>query len=137
MKNTEAAILKWMRKQLSSARSILNRSGKRNLAGKLKIRQDKKNDVLAYELVAPDYSVFVDKGRKNGKMPPLESIRKWCEGRNISSEAAFPIAAAIGRRGIKPTNFTSPFKQKVVTKEVERAAAKDVAKEIADAVKKN
>jgi hypothetical protein len=52
-----------------------------------------------------DYGVFVDKGRKPGKQPPLEGIKEWCSLKGIPESAAFPIARNIGRYGIPATNF--------------------------------
>lgn len=54
---------------------------------------------------ADDYLYYVDKGRKPGKMPPIEPIKKWCKLKGIPEEIAFPIAKNIGKFGIAPTNF--------------------------------
>jgi hypothetical protein len=54
-----------------------------------------------------DYGVYVDKGRKPGKQPPLKGIKEWCKIKGIPETAAFPIARNIGRFGIPATNFYS------------------------------
>lgn len=47
--------------------------------------------------------VFVERGRKPGKMPPSKALRPWAEKRLGDGRLAFVVARAIGRRGIKPT----------------------------------
>lgn len=64
---------------------------------------------LNLEIEMPDYWVFLDKGRRPGKQPPLSVIKKWCSRKGIPKGAAFPIAKKIGKFGLKPTNFTMPF----------------------------
>lgn len=53
---------------------------------------------------APEYLTFIDKGRRPGKMPPIQAIRNWTKIKGISPEAAWPIAINIMKFGIKPTN---------------------------------
>ena len=72
------------------------------------------------------HTVHVIKGRgKNKKMPPLKIIRDWVVRRGMPASAAFPVARAIGRRGIPPNDFlqagfdkalklVSPTRQKFV-----------------------
>ena len=52
------------------------------------------------------YAPSVERGRKPGKMPPVEAIRYWVIRKGIADgpeadQAAFLIARAIGRRGTK------------------------------------
>ena len=48
-----------------------------------------------------DHALYVEKGRRPGKRPPMSAIQRWMAAKGIPSRAAFPIARAIGKRGIK------------------------------------
>jgi len=67
-----------------------------------KIRPVVKKMVVIIE--SEDYLHYVDKGRRPGKMPPINAISKWASIKGISQKAVFPIAKKIGRLGIKPTH---------------------------------
>ena len=57
-----------------------------------------------------DYGKYVISGRRPGaKMPPISKIQAWTRLKGIPLSAAFPIARAIAKNGIKPLNFTTPF----------------------------
>lgn len=60
---------------------------------------------LSLRIEMADHGVFVDEGRKPGKMPPVDSIKEWTRLKGIPEKAAWPIARSIGRFGIKPTPF--------------------------------
>lgn len=46
-------------------------------------------------------SIVIEEGRRPGKrMPPIAVIRLYCQQKGIDPGAAYPIARAIGRRGI-------------------------------------
>lgn len=83
-----------------------------------------------------DYGIYVDKGRKPGKMPPISKIEKWCRVKGIPEAAAFPIARKIGRFGIAPTNFfTIPTTRRL--KQFQDKVSKESAKFIeAELIKK-
>ena len=52
------------------------------------------------------HTINVIKGRGAGKtQPPLSAILGWVGRHGIPDSAAFPIARAIGERGIKPNDF--------------------------------
>jgi len=90
--------------------------------------------------VGADYAVYVDKGRRPGRMPPLENIRDWCRLRNIPVAAAYPIARKIGLEGIRPTNFASISmlrNRKRYDGQVEEAAATDVAEALTALINEN
>lgn len=71
------------------------------------------------EVLANDYGVFVNNGRRAGaKMPPIQAIYEWLKVRNIGAELAteskrrglaFAIANSIKERGIPPMGGYSPF----------------------------
>lgn len=53
------------------------------------------------------YSLFVERGRGPGGMPPVSAIRRWTILKGIDPGAAYPIARKIGREGTRPTYFMS------------------------------
>jgi len=101
-------LTKYGEKAIIDAKSILSNKGKGNskLAKSMKIK--KLTGRVGIKISMNDYAKWVDKGRKKGKRPPLNVIEKWCKKKGINKKAAFNIARAIGRRGIKPTNFLDP-----------------------------
>lgn len=72
-------------------------------------------EVAYIELLANDYLEWVDKGRKPGKYPPIQSISNWCRLKGIEPKAAFPIAKSIYKFGIKPTNVIQKTTQEMLT----------------------
>ena len=65
------------------------------------------------DLIMPEYSMFVEFGRKPGKQPPLNVIYAWCKSKGIPLTAAFPIARKIGRTGIKAKPFMYVYDDQV------------------------
>lgn len=67
-----------------------------------------------------EYAQVVEDGRRpGGKMPPIDVIAGWAARHNIPVEAAFPIARAIQRRGIRGRPYLRPalaFAEKDVRK---------------------
>lgn len=68
---------------------------------------------------AEDYHKYVEDGRKpNSKRPPIEAIKRWAGIKGIPLSAAYPIARAIGQRGIvaKPyiPNFVGSTQESLV-----------------------
>lgn len=94
---------------------------KREMAMFLDFTQNLKNNIVvkyddnteSLKLSMPGYAIFVDKGRKPGKMPPLQNISDWCDSRGIDNKFAFPIARKIGEQGIEARPFLNIFKDKV------------------------
>lgn len=58
-------------------------------------------------ILAADYFVYVDKGRRAGsKPPPITPIKEWCIRKGIDENLAYPISKAIGINGIPATNIS-------------------------------
>ena len=55
---------------------------------------------VVVENVAP-HAGFVERGRKKGRPPPVAAIRRWALVKGLSPHIAWPVARAIGRRGVK------------------------------------
>jgi hypothetical protein len=92
--------------------------------------------ILELTFFMADYGVYVDKGRKPGKMPPLSPIKKWLRIKGLPEKAAFPIAKNIGRFGIKPTNFfTIPISRRV--KALNDQIIKITTEEVVEEIKKS
>ena len=132
-----AAINKWAKKTESTMKAMLTKNGKKNsdIYNKLKIIVTTKENSLTIETNLPDYAIFVDKGRRPGKQPPIKNIIAWCKSKGIPKTAAFPIARKIGERGLKGTNFLSPLRKLEtliadLKKNSENFVVKDINKEI-------
>ena len=87
---------------------------------------------------------FVDQGRRPGKQPPVQAIRKWIDQKGMSiqgdkDEAAFCIARSIGEKGIKPTNIIRKAKRNILEgdsfKELTEGFSKDLLKEVKKIIK--
>lgn len=97
---------------------------------------------LLIRINAEDYLQYVDKGRRPGKQPPISPIIKWMDVRKIKGrdkkgrfikkeQAAFLIARAIGKKGIKPTNVIKKSIDNILRSKKEalsKAAASDISK---------
>ena len=51
------------------------------------------------------YGLYVEKGRRPGKPPPVAAVEPWARRRGANP---FLVARAIGRRGTKPRPFLVP-----------------------------
>lgn len=66
-------------------------------------------------VLAEDYFIYVDKGRKpNSKPPPVAPIKEWCRQKGIEESAAYAIAKAIGKNGIPATDISSRMLKKAL-----------------------
>jgi hypothetical protein len=83
---------------------------------------------LEAKVTSPLVHVAVmDQGRAPGsRMPPPESLLGWMRRKGIPEEMAFPLARAIGRRGIKGRFFYAKA-VKAVEADVPRLVSKFVA----------
>lgn len=58
---------------------------------------------------AREYAPTVEYGRRAGRRPPpTRAIRPWLRRHGIPEDAAFVVARAIGRRGLRPRPFLFP-----------------------------
>lgn len=65
---------------------------------------------MGYGGAASSYALYVHEGTgpavgRPPFMPPVEVIRRWARRHGIDEAAAFPIARAIGRRGLRPLKY--------------------------------
>lgn len=82
------------------------------------VKQNGKYIVISIQL--EDYWQFVENGRKAGKYPPINAIRKWISVKPVlprptksgklptDNQLAFLIARKISKFGIKPKPFLKP-----------------------------
>lgn len=90
---------------------------------------------LGYGGAAAGYAVYVHEGTgpavgRPAFMPPVSVIRDWAKRHNIPEDAAFPIARAIGRRGLRPLKYLErPLNEARAGMETRLAAA--LAREVA------
>lgn len=50
-------------------------------------------------------AIYLEKGRKPGKMPPVKAIEPWARRHGINP---YMLARSIGRKGTKPHPFVAP-----------------------------
>lgn len=120
-----ASVVKEMRTRLFNNGSIASETLYNSLD--YEIIDDKKGFELAFLL--EDYYVYVDKGRRPGKFPPLKNIREWTRLKGIPESATYPIAKKIAEEGIRPTNFytiSTTRREKQFLTQVNKAMAKDI-----------
>lgn len=126
---------------VDSMRSILISAGKDatgNLVNNISFIITYNQEDISIEFSMPEYGVFVDKGRRPGKQPPISAILPWLKIKGIPESAAFPIARNIGRFGIQPTPFfeTSIEKNKEsLIRDLETAIAQDIESYIVNKLK--
>ncbi len=127
----------------SEMKTRLKGSGKVNtgkLLNSIKYKVTEKKDSVELDFTMLEYGEWVDQGRKPGKQPPLDKIRKWCIQRGIPVKAAYPIARSIGKHGISPTYFfTTPLARRKaqISKQIEQVMRGEVVKSLEDYIKKN
>lgn len=90
--------------------------------GNSKLRKELEVSVKNLEMIAsmPDYSEYVDKGRRPGKMPPVNDILEWMSDNRISvpgipnRSLAFAISKSIANKGIKARPFIEEFTDQII-----------------------
>lgn len=84
------------------------------------------------------YALFVEYGRKAGKMPPADEIMQWVRKKlriadeNIAKGIGFVIARTIGKRGTRPHPFFAPAvekNKKAVVDAISEAVNKETKKD--------
>lgn len=92
---------------LSKMKSLLIRGGKEdsNFIKNLRIDIGEREGVIDLILNMPDYGIFIDSGRRPGKMPPQGVLLNWMSRKGIEKKAEYPIRRKIGEKGIKPVKF--------------------------------
>lgn len=112
---------------------------KLNASGEFAEKTQVVEDGGGVKIVAPSYIYQMEDGRKPGTMPPVSVIKKWIRDKNanagtdIPEEAAWAIAYAIKKDGIKVPNdynaggvassILNPEMIKRVTVEINRIVA--------------
>ena len=109
--NTEVAVKELMDIFVDRLRNNLSSLGKAvsgNLINSLEYKIQKNNTGFTATLTAADYLEVVDKGRRPGKFPPPDQIKKWVQAKGITigtlDQTAFVISRSIARKGIKATD---------------------------------
>lgn len=105
--------------------------------GNSKLRKELEVSVKNLEMVAsmPDYSEYVDKGRRPGKMPPVDDILEWMRDNRISVSGipnrslAFAISNSIANKGIKARPFVEEFTDQIVLL-MERQLSESITKSL-------
>lgn len=84
-----------------------------NLFNSVKTRLDITDNGIKLSFVdLPAYYLNVENGRKAGKFPPIETIKKWMVAKGIPDKpgTAYLIARSIARDGIKPKPYIRQIK---------------------------
>jgi hypothetical protein len=144
-KGTDAilkVVIKWAKNKEKMMASILRQNGKggSRIIKKLGLRILTYDNKIEVTTKLPDYAIYVDQGRKPGKMPPLRAVLAWMKRKNIDKKYSFVIRRKIGREGIKATNFikagflkTSPDFVQLI-KELQKKYAEYIAKSAKDII---
>jgi len=91
---------------------------------------------VIFEGVAPDYYIFVDKGRRAGaKMPPIKPIQQWIKQKGLDLNA-FAVAKSIAKKGIKPTRiYTRAVEELKAELDLSGVVSKIITQEIKNTIK--
>lgn len=134
LKPLENILLKFVSKTQKEMKQILqkNNKGYTRIAKQTSYFKVKITDKsISLTTTLPDYAIYVDKGRKPGKMPPLKAIAEWSKRKRINPKYNYAIAKKIGKEGIPPTNFLKPIKNlRVLIQEMNKEYGKIINNEI-------
>jgi hypothetical protein len=114
LKGIEALLKSFVNRGSKEMRDILKAKGKgksrlARMNPKYFLSIEKKKEQFSVISRLPDYAIWVDKGRRPGKPPPLKVIVDWCKRKNINKKYAWGIAKNVGKKGLPATHFTSPM----------------------------
>lgn len=71
--------------------------------------------VITIKTNFPDYTYWVEHGRRPGKQPPAKNLKEWCQRhlRGYKPGMEFAVAKKIGERGTKGKHFMTPLDRMV------------------------
>ena len=81
-----------------------NNNGSGRLGSSLSTTITGTSEVISVGLFGLDYWKYFDKGRKPGKMPPVDPIQRWIDNKGLSLNA-WAVAKSIAKKGTKGTNI--------------------------------
>lgn len=86
-----------------------------NLYKELKVIASENEGDLVFGIILNDYVVYVESGRRGGKMPPLKPIEDWCKRHGIptANSVLYAIRKMIGKEGIRPRPFLDVVFQEI------------------------
>lgn len=89
-----------------------------NLYKEMKVIASNNEGDLVFGIILNDYAEYVDKGRRSGKMPPIEPIINWCKRHGIkyANSVVYAIRKTIGNEGIRPRPFLDVVFEKIDSK---------------------
>lgn len=121
---------------LTDALKNKNKSATGNLINSISYEVIKGSNPVV-NIIADDYLIYVDRGRKPGSFPPIRKIAEWCRVKGIDESASFPIAQSIYKFGIEPTNVIDMAERKVLSNlnQFEKDLAEDLEKIIIESFK--
>ena len=78
-----------------------------NLYKSLEVISSQNKGDLVFDFMLNDYVIYVDGGRRSGKMPPMDVIVDWCKRHDIqyTNSIIYAIRKTIGEEGIRPRPF--------------------------------
>lgn len=82
--------------------SLARKSATGNLVNSIKVSFNNRNAVV---IRGADYADDVFYGRRPGKLPPVDAIRRWARTRGIDEKYVWAIAKSIQRKGIKGFDY--------------------------------
>jgi len=89
-------------------------------------------------VLAEDYFIYVDQGRKpNSTPPPVAPIKKWCNQKGIDESLAYAIAKSIGKKGIPATNISSRMLKQALNNVAYRRLEDGIADWVDDLIEEN
>ena len=106
IKETEIILSKWMSERIEQLRTNYNSWGVKasgNFGASLSFKIKSYGAVL----MGVDYSIFTDKGRRKGKFPPPNTIKRWIIDKGIAipskmniNQLAYLIGRKIAKKGV-------------------------------------